>query len=119
MRRLRRRAIPTEAEIIALLPQITGGVRRPAPIGLLTLWLYLPIELNTPSGLRRVQSSLKASLGDCRAATHRDIHGKVQPGAHAGSWLGAMGYLALLDQMGGAVETLAPREPRTVDVQLC
>jgi hypothetical protein len=110
MPRLRRRAVPTEAQTIALLPQIRAGVRRPAPTALLTLWLYLPVDLKTPRGLRRFQSSLKASLDDCRAATHRDAHGDVRPGAHAGSWLGAMGYLALLDQIGGSVESLAPRQ---------
>jgi hypothetical protein len=110
MPRLRRRPIPTVAQTIALLPQVRADVRRPAPTALLTLWLYLPVDLKTPQGLRRFQSSLKASLNDCRAATHRNTHGDVRPGAHAGSWLGAMGYLALLDQIGGAVESLAPRQ---------
>ena len=110
MPRLRGRTVPTEAQAIALLPQVGPGFRRPVPTALLALWLYLPVDLKTPHGLRRFQSSLKASLDDCRAATHRDIHGDVRPGANAGSWLGAMGYLALLDQIGGAVESLAPRQ---------
>jgi hypothetical protein len=55
-----------------------------------------------------VRSSLEASLTGCREATNRDANGKVPFGAHAGSWLGAVGYLALLDQIGGAVVSLRP-----------
>jgi hypothetical protein len=56
----------------------------------------------------KVRSSLEASLTSCREATHRDANGNVPFGAHAGSWLGAVGYLALLDQIGGAVMSLRP-----------
>lgn len=55
-----------------------------------------------------MRSSLEASLTSCREATNRDANGNVPFGAHAGSWLGAVGYLALLDQIGGAVISLRP-----------
>lgn len=110
---------PDPPDITLLLPQITD-VRRPAPSRLLALWLSLPLAIDTPEGRIRFQSSLRASLDDCRTITHRDAQGNVIPDAHAGSWLGAMGYLALLDQVGGAVTNLAPYRtpgPGTSDVE--
>lgn len=100
---------PTAGEIARLVPTLTGDVRRPSPSRLLALWLYLPIRMNTPQGTFELRSSLEASLRNCRSATNRDANGNVPPGANAGSWLGAIGYLALLDQIGGAVMNLRPR----------
>jgi hypothetical protein len=76
------------------------------------MWLYLPVEVATPNGRMKVRSSLEASLADCREITNRDAQGNVRVGASAGSWLGAVGYLTLVDQIGGAVEHLrAARSP--------
>jgi hypothetical protein len=101
-------ADPTPAAIEALLPQIRRGVSRPAPSKLLALWLYLPIELDTANGRVAYRSSLDASLRNCREAADRDANG-VRRGAGSGSWLAAMGYLALVDQIGSAVTNRRPR----------
>jgi hypothetical protein len=110
----RRRVLvdPAPAEIARLVTILSREVPRPSPSQLLALWLYLPLRMNTPQGPIELRSSLEASLRNCRDATHRDANGNVPPGADAGSWLGAIGYLALLDQIGGAVINLHPsRKP--------
>jgi hypothetical protein len=107
--RLRPLVDPAPAEIARLVTStLSRNVSRPAPSQLLALWLYLPLRVNTPQGPIDLRSSLEASLRDCRDATNRDANGNVPPGADAGSWLGAIGYLALLDQIGGAVINLHP-----------
>jgi hypothetical protein len=53
-------------------------------------------------------SSFRALLRDARAATGRDLDtGEVLPEreGHSRSWLGALAYLVLLDQLGGALRT--------------
>jgi hypothetical protein len=51
-------------------------------------------------------SSFRALLRDARGATGRDRDdGRVVEGEHSPSWLGALGYLVLLDQLGGALRT--------------
>jgi hypothetical protein len=45
-------------------------------------------------------SGFIAALGDARAATGRDENGAKRPGGYLGSWLGAVGYMSLLDQIG-------------------
>jgi hypothetical protein len=57
------------------------------------------------------RSTLEASLKSCRHFTNRDEDGAVRAGAPTGDWLGAIGYLTLLDQIGGSVERMNP--PRT------
>jgi hypothetical protein len=109
VQRLRPIVDPAPAEIARLVPTLSRDVPRPSPSQLLTLWLYLPLRINTPQGPIQLRSSLEASLTNCRSATNRDANGNVPPGADAGSWLGAIGYLALLDQIGGAVTNLQPR----------
>ena len=102
---------PSPAELAALA-RTALNAPRPAASQLLTLWLSLPVELEAPGGRLKIRSSLEASLGDCRSVTNRDSNGNVCPGAHAGMWLGAIGYLALLDQIGGAVVNVrAGRQP--------
>ena len=55
----------------------------------------------TQSDTHEFFSSFTKGLRDSRAATHRDPNtGRPLPGAEHDSWVGALGYLALLDQIG-------------------
>lgn len=50
-------------------------------------------------------SSLSAAARDARAATGRDVStGTVANSDMSGNWLGTLGYLVLLDQLGGCFE---------------
>jgi len=98
---------PSLKEFAAMVPTVLNA-RQPAPTHLLTLWLHLPVVLQGPTGRIKVRSSLEASLADCRQTTNRGSDGKVASGKPSGSWLGAMGYLALLDQVGNAVLHMNP-----------
>ena len=64
-----------------------------------------------PEGKR--MSSFWAALRDARCATGRNVEtGTVVDEAKTGSWLGAIGYLMLLDQIGTAVRrSEAPESP--------
>jgi len=48
----------------------------------------------------RVASALVRALGNVRNETGRDENGKKNTGQDHGSWLGAIGYMAILDQIG-------------------
>ena len=61
---------------------------------------------NSPSGAVKVTSCFKVALDDARKATCRQSNGDTQPGINHGSWLGAIGYIVLLDQIG---ECLKPK----------
>ena len=104
---------PTPADLVPLIQSELFSTKRPAPSGLLALWMHLPVVVQTPDGLRAVRSSLEASLKNCREATNRDGNtGTPLPPGVNGSWLGAMGYLALLDQIGNSVRHRKhPRAP--------
>jgi hypothetical protein len=52
------------------------------------------------------------ALNDARAATKRDRDGEKLPGKKHGSWLGALGYMALLDQIG---KCFRPQRKDTVE----
>lgn len=55
----------------------------------------------TRKGDTRFFSGFMASVRDARKATSRHLDtGKKKPGGHYGSWLGAIGYMTLLDQIG-------------------
>jgi hypothetical protein len=45
-----------------------------------------------------------AALRDARKATCRQINGDTLPDINHGSWLGAIGYMVLLDQIGGCLK---------------
>jgi hypothetical protein len=71
-----------------------------------TLYLFLPVTHEGTS----YRSSLEALLRDARGATGRDLgDGSVKHADHSRSFLGAMGYLALVDQMSKAIDPGAPR----------
>jgi hypothetical protein len=55
------------------------------------------------------KSSLIALLGDARGAAERNaVTGLVEPGKQSASWLGAAGYLILLDQIGTCFKLKGP-----------
>lgn len=58
-----------------------------------------PIQL--PDGVRiQVTSGFWACLSDARTGTGRDAEGRIVDGRRSTSWLGNVGYLVLLDQIG-------------------
>jgi hypothetical protein len=64
-----------------------------------------------------LESSLSAALRDCRGAQGRDVSGHLPEGAEAPSWLGAIGYLCVLDQLNTAVRhRTTARRPGHFDV---
>lgn len=58
-----------------------------------------------------MESSLSAALRDCRNAQGRDGVGRLPQGAEAASWLGAVGYLCVLDQLDSAIQPKAKPSP--------
>lgn len=60
---------------------------------------HLVYKPSTESG--HYFSSFTAALRDARSSTGRDVdHGNIINPLSTGSWLGALGYMALLDQIG-------------------
>jgi hypothetical protein len=100
---------PTRAELARLLnvvlspPEIDDAGNREAA---LTLYLFLPLHV----GSIRYRSSLEALLRDARGAVGRDLDsGAVLHPDHSRSWLGTMGYLALIDQVSNLLDV--PPDP--------
>jgi hypothetical protein len=70
-----------------------------------------------PVGGVQYKSSLVALLRDARGAAERDLEtGQVLPGRQSTSWLGAAGYLILLDQIGSCF--IEPGQQMTNEVPL-
>ena len=98
---------PSDDEIRTLVVE-SLALKKPVPSKLLALWLHLPIIVDSPSGPIKHRSSLEAALQHCRIVTHRDDNGEVRDGCASGDWLGAVGYLMLLDQIGSSVRSKKP-----------
>ncbi|MEY2397801.1 MAG: hypothetical protein QOJ00_975 [Actinomycetota bacterium] len=62
--------------------------------------MFLPIDVEIKGRTFEARSALEALLTDAHRATGRDDDGNVINADHLGTWLGAMGYLALIDQIG-------------------
>ena len=74
------------------------------------LRLHLFLGPGPVSGNRQSISSFQAALRDVREATGRDLStGMVQEDQEpkSGNWLGAIGYMALLDQIGTSLKPKA------------
>jgi len=88
-----------------LSPRRHGDTENDAPKGLTAdtneaLMLRLLCS-DEHTGAGRLYSSFVAALKDARTATNRDVEtGECDNSSAHGSWLGALGYLALLDQIG-------------------
>lgn len=83
---------------------LIGNPTDPSPEDLIELYLFLPVTLEIAPGQRFVfRSSLEALLTDAHRVTGRDDNGDVVDEGLLGTWLGAMGYLSLIDQAGKAV----------------
>ncbi len=68
------------------------------------------------------KSSFMGALRDARAVAERDVEtGIVMPEAASGSWLGAIGYLVLLDQVGTCftLPGCAPGDTSFIDALRC
>lgn len=82
------------------------------------LTAYLSPRRRDPNGVV-TESSFAALLRDARGATRRDDNGHLPP-ADAGdgrSWLGALGYLCLIDQIGSAVRPTRTTKIPTKHIQ--
>ena len=92
---------PTPSELELMLPCVfnsTGKVDRKAA---LTLYLFLPVQV----GGTNYRSSLEALLRDARGAAGRNMFtGTIEEADRSRSWLAAIGYLALLDQVSNLLE---------------
>jgi hypothetical protein len=80
---------------------------------ILTKYLGTPVLIREPGkgGGRIVESSLHAALRDCRSAQGRERDGSLDDGVEAASWLGAIGYLCVLDQLDTAVRRTDVADP--------
>ena len=63
-------------------------------------------------------TSLFAGLRDARRATNRDDNGKKNAGSHA-NWLGALGYMAVLDQIGSCFESTRLATGSSIERAMC
>ena len=62
--------------------------------------LHWHFHVREPHDDLKLFSGFTAGLGDARLATNRDRDGRKLPGKSHISWLGTIGYMALLDQIG-------------------
>lgn len=77
----------------------------------LTTALRAHLYPHQPVNGLQYKSSLIALLGDARGAADRDGEtGEVEPGKRSASWLGAVGYLVLLDQVGTCFKVRGQRD---------
>lgn len=80
---------------------LLGNPPEPDPVDLVVLYLFLPVTIEGRDGhATRFRSSLEALLTDAHAASGRNDEGDVVDPSALGSWLAAMGYLSLIDQIG-------------------
>ena len=92
---------PSAAELATLLPRVFGGTRRVDRSAALTLYLFLPVKV----GRMHFRSSLEALLRDARGAAGRDpLTGVTVHPDQSRSWLAAIGYLSLVDQVSKLLE---------------
>lgn len=74
--------------------------------------ISLHLSLRPPVNGIQYKSSLVALLGDARGAAERNADtGLVEPGKASTSWLGAAGYMILLDQIGTCFKLDGPNVP--------
>lgn len=92
---------PNEYELTSLLPRVLSASAKVDRHAALTLYLFLPVRI----GQRNYRSSLEALLRDARGAGGRDLDtGAIAVPDQSRSWLAAIGYLALADQISHLLE---------------
>ena len=64
------------------------------------LYLFLPVDVEFRGRMVQAKSALDSLIVDAHRVTGRNDDGDVVDEEHLGTWLGAMGYLALIDQLG-------------------
>lgn len=95
---------PTEDELVALARVLIDGGWIDAQIAM-RLYLFLPVSVPLEDEIRHVRSSLEALLRDTRSVVGRDpLTGELMDSDHSRTWLGALGYLALIDQLASALQ---------------
>ena len=100
---------PDDSELQDLIRYLSSAEDSgPAREAVMHLYLFLPLS----AGGTNWRSSLEALLTDARGAGGRSLEtGDVLNADHCRSWLSAMGYLALVDQMGALLDVpVAPNE---------
>jgi hypothetical protein len=87
---------PTAGQLESLLGRVMARDDQIDPDAALTLYFFLPV---TVKGIK-FRSSLEALLRDARGAAGRDLeNGRIVHPDMSRSWLAAIGYLSLVDQM--------------------
>jgi hypothetical protein len=75
--------------------------------------IKMHLSYSPPKDGRQIYSSFAAALRDAREATGRDVDtGDKKPGRSHGNWLGAIGYMILLDQIGSCFKRKGREEVR-------
>ena len=96
---------PTVVEMVDLINKTLSSPRL-TERRLLALWIYLPVIVNTPGGFSICDRAWRR-VG-LNVSTGRNEAGIVVNSALSGWWLGTVGYLALLDQIGTSVQHRHP-----------
>jgi hypothetical protein len=65
----------------------------------------------------KVTSCFKAAARDARKATRRQKNGNKKSGVNHGRWLGAIGYMSLLDQIGGCIKPTGKKTKYTNEIK--
>lgn len=89
-----------QAELQEAVRRTWNKTHDPSSDDLIKLYLFLPVEIEIQRQTVQVKSALEALLTDAHRVTGRDDDGNVLNEEHLGTWLGVMGYLALVDQIG-------------------
>ena len=86
--------------------------RAPTDDDIITLYLFLPCSLTHTDGRRyEVRSALTSLLTEANEATGRTDDGEVFDESRIGNLLGAVGYLALIDQAGKVIRWTDQPDP--------
>lgn len=103
---------PSPSELVDLLPVLhSDSEDDDARNAVLRLYLFLPVV--TADGVH-YRSSLEALQRDARGTGGRDADsGELLDADHTRSWLSAMGYLALVDQVSKALHVPLRRKGTT------
>lgn len=86
------------------VPGVCPAIPNPDVVDIIDLYLFLPTEITVGDGRRfEIRSALTSLLAESNEITGRDGDGDVIDETKLGALLGAVGYLALIDQVGKAV----------------
>jgi len=93
------RSQPNPTELTAIARTLVEDRARLDIDAARTLYLFGPGLIPDGKVVHKVRSSLEAALADVRTVVGRDSSGHVQIPDRSRSWIGACGYLMLIDQL--------------------